>query len=218
MDMVYLLKVAPAPCSHHSSAYLLSGASLPLNMGYLLTVTPAPCSYPSSTMQAQLQCAQPLKLVHTRTQEKGAVTPQEPGQPCSRRASDPPPRSSVHQPDGRRAGLPRRLPGGGASEGEGGGGGGGREATPGPGEAEVPRARPFGGRLRPARPSPAPQPAQLPRPFLIPPLPSTPPPLPHRHPLSFLSALPLPRRRPPPLQPLGSAGRTSRRLLLCVHV
>ena len=77
MDMVYLLKVAPAPCSHHSSAYLLSGASLPLNMGYLLTVTPAPCSYPSSTMQPQLQRAQPLKLVHTRTQEKGAVTPQE---------------------------------------------------------------------------------------------------------------------------------------------
>lgn len=77
---------------------------------------------------------------------------------------------------------------------------------------------PLGGRLRPAHPSPAPQPAQLSRPFLIPPLPSTPPPLPHRHPLSFLSALPLLRRRRPPLQPLGSAGRTSRRLLLCVHV
>ena len=49
LDVGYLLKIDPAPCSHHSNTVqpplqcLLScwRASLPLGMGYLLTVTPA---------------------------------------------------------------------------------------------------------------------------------------------------------------------------------
>ena len=41
LDIGYLLKVTPAPCSRCSSAYRLAGASLPLDVGYLLTVTPA---------------------------------------------------------------------------------------------------------------------------------------------------------------------------------
>ena len=41
LDVGYLLKVAPAPCSHHSSAYRPAGASLLLDMGYLLTAAPA---------------------------------------------------------------------------------------------------------------------------------------------------------------------------------
>ena len=36
LDVGYLLKVAPVPHSHHSSAYHLAGASLTLDMGYLL--------------------------------------------------------------------------------------------------------------------------------------------------------------------------------------
>ena len=43
--MGYLFKVALVPCSHHSSAYHLAGASLTLDVGYLLTVTPVLCSY-----------------------------------------------------------------------------------------------------------------------------------------------------------------------------
>ena len=42
---IYLLTAALVPCSRHSSAYHLAGASLTLDLGYLLTVTPALCSY-----------------------------------------------------------------------------------------------------------------------------------------------------------------------------
>ena len=45
LDMGYLLKVAPEPCNHCSSAYCLDGTSLPLDTGYHLTVIPAPCSH-----------------------------------------------------------------------------------------------------------------------------------------------------------------------------
>ena len=47
--MGYPLKVVPSPHSHHSSAYHLAGASLPLDVGYLFT----PRSHRSSATQLQ---------------------------------------------------------------------------------------------------------------------------------------------------------------------
>ena len=35
LDVGFLLKVTPVPCSHHSIAYHFSGASLPLDVGYI---------------------------------------------------------------------------------------------------------------------------------------------------------------------------------------
>ena len=51
LDVGYLLKVAPASCNRHSSAYHFAGASLTLEGRYLLMAAPAPCSHPSSCLE-----------------------------------------------------------------------------------------------------------------------------------------------------------------------
>ena len=56
LDVVYLLKITPAPLSCHSSTYHVARASLPLDIVYLLTATPEPvvCGYKDTNYEKSL--------------------------------------------------------------------------------------------------------------------------------------------------------------------
>lgn len=112
------------------------------------------------------------------------------------------------RPSAAQAALLRRPPG---RRLRGGPGSAPRAGSRGGPSGAAPQGRPLGGTEDLCAPRRAPR--RVHPPLASPPLPSTPP-LPRRHPSSFSSS----PSAASPVQPLGAAGRTSRRRLLCVHV